>query len=65
MGDKDSFILFSQFHGCWLPGDARNQGIFKYGIVQVIIVVSQDKIDLQTIWSVVKVNYLKDTILLI
>ena len=30
--DKDLFILHSQYHGCWWPGDARSQGISNHDI---------------------------------
>ena len=29
--NKDPFILYSQYHGCWWPGDLRRQGISCYG----------------------------------
>ena len=32
MQDKDLPIIYSQFHGCWCPGDARSQGIRNYDI---------------------------------
>ena len=35
-GRKDLFILHSQYHGCWCPGDARSQGISSQGIGVVI-----------------------------
>ena len=31
MEDKDSFILQSQYHGGWWPGDSQSQGINNYG----------------------------------
>ena len=30
--DKDLFDLYSQYHGCWWPGDARSQVISIHGI---------------------------------
>ena len=30
--DENLFILHSQYHGCWWPGDARRQGISSLGI---------------------------------
>ena len=35
MQDKDLPILHNQYHGCWRPGDARNQGISKHDIYDV------------------------------
>ena len=32
MVDKDLFILLSQYHGCWWPGDARSQVISSHGV---------------------------------
>ena len=32
MEDKDLFILYNQYHGCWCPGDACRQGIRSYGV---------------------------------
>ena len=32
MEDKDLFILHSQYHGCWWPGDARSQDISSHDI---------------------------------
>ena len=29
--DKNPFILYSQYHGYWWPGEARGQGINIYG----------------------------------
>ena len=33
---NDMFIVYSQYHGCWCLGDARNQGICSHRIDQVI-----------------------------
>ena len=30
--DKDLLILYTQYHGCWWPGDARSQAINNHGI---------------------------------
>ena len=30
--DRDPFMLQSQYHGCWWPGDARSQDINNHGI---------------------------------
>ena len=30
--NQDSPILHNQYHGCWYPDDARNQGISRHGI---------------------------------
>ena len=32
--DKNLFILYSQYHGYWCPGNARNQGISSHCIDQ-------------------------------
>ena len=32
MEDKVLFILHTQYHGCWWPGNARSQGINSHGI---------------------------------
>ena len=29
MEHRDLFILYSQYHGCWWPGDARSHGLMK------------------------------------
>ena len=31
MEDKDLFILYSQYHGCWWPDDTQSQGIISHG----------------------------------
>ena len=35
MLDEDLPILYSQYHGCWCPGDARSQGINNHDIYYV------------------------------
>ena len=30
--DQDLYILHSQYHGCWCPGDVRSQGISSHDI---------------------------------
>ena len=37
MKDKQLFILYSQYHGCWWPGDARNHGISSHSIDLVLL----------------------------
>ena len=32
MEDKVLFNLYSQYHGCWYPGDIRSQGMSSHGI---------------------------------
>ena len=34
--DKDSCILYSQYHGCRCPGDTRSQGTSSHGIDLVV-----------------------------
>ena len=31
MKDKDPFLLYTSYHGCWWPGATRNQDISSYG----------------------------------
>ena len=38
------FILHSQYHGCWCPGDARSQGISSHGIDLVLPVSAPSKV---------------------
>ena len=33
--DKDRFILHSQYHGCWWPGNTRSQGISSVVLTQL------------------------------
>ena len=40
MEDKGSFILFSQYHGCWCPDDIRTQAINSHSTDLVISVYS-------------------------
>ena len=35
--DKDLFILYIQYHGCWCPGDTRSQGISSHGIDLILM----------------------------
>ena len=37
MEDKETFILQSQYHGCWWPGDTRSHGINNHGINLVLL----------------------------
>ena len=34
--DKDSFLLYSQYHGCWWLGSSNHQGISSHGIYRVL-----------------------------
>ena len=36
MKDKDLFILHTQYHSCWWPGDARSPGISSHGTGLII-----------------------------
>ena len=37
MEDKDRFNLYSQYHGCWWPGDLHRQVISNHDIDLVIL----------------------------
>ena len=37
LDDENPFNLNSQYHNCWLPGSARNQGINRHDIDPVIL----------------------------
>ena len=30
--DRDAVIMYSQYHGCWCPGNTRSRGISNHGI---------------------------------
>ena len=69
MEDKDPFILYCQYHGCWCPGDTRRQGISRHGIDLVILEetysVSTVPTDCLTQFAVLVVNYgISNTIVL-
>ena len=44
MEDTASFILYSQYHGYWCPGDARSQGIKGSGIELVVPPLETDRL---------------------
>ena len=63
MEDQGFFILQSQYHGCWWPGDRRNQGISSHDVGLVCLEYSSfstRSVNITTVYSIVFIN-LKNT----